>query len=72
MTKWEDWSDEDFIGYCELHCQTQRALFSGDQINRMARLARLDIHYPREQWLSMHQDMQMMCELAREYLGERS
>lgn len=70
MDSFEDMSDEDFIGYCEVHCETPRALFSGDQINRMIRLAQLDIIYPRNEWFTMHDSMRKLCELARERLGE--
>jgi hypothetical protein len=32
-------NDEQFIGYCETHCRTERALFSGAQVNRLEELA---------------------------------
>lgn len=32
-------SDEDFLGYVEIHSQTERALYSGRDINRLLKLA---------------------------------
>lgn len=34
-----DWTDEDFLGYCDIHCETPRALFSREHIERLAKLA---------------------------------
>ncbi len=31
--------DDELIGYCELHCQTTRALFHFEHVNRMIELA---------------------------------
>jgi hypothetical protein len=57
-------TDDQLIGYCALHCTTERALFSADQINRMLDLAGL----PRQRlsgWYSMHEDMAELSRLAR-------
>lgn len=32
-------TDTEFIGYCEIHSQTERALFNGPQVARLMRLA---------------------------------
>lgn len=32
-------NDEEFIQYCRTHSETERALFNGHQIKRLARLA---------------------------------
>ena len=32
-------TDEQFLGYCEIHCRTERALFAGAQVNRLNELA---------------------------------
>lgn len=34
-----EWSDEEFIRYCEDHCRTPRALFAREHIERMAKLS---------------------------------
>ena len=31
--------DKDFLGYFDLHCETERALFSTDHVRRLLRLA---------------------------------
>lgn len=35
----EAWTDAEFLGYCELHCTTPRALFNRAQIDRLQVLA---------------------------------
>jgi hypothetical protein len=66
-------TDEQLISYCEAHCQTQRALFNSDQINRMIALAGYPAEFVREipggQWHSLHSDMEDLCKLARERLA---
>jgi N-acetyl-anhydromuramyl-L-alanine amidase AmpD len=63
-------TDEEFIGYCDIHCGTPRALFSGAQINRLARLAmRLEPRHPENEWLAAHEDtVKPLVKLAREHL----
>jgi len=60
--------DEHLIGYCEIHCQTERALFSDTHINRMIALAGYPKDFPRTVtgWYSMHEEMQELCDLAKE------
>lgn len=47
--------DESFLGYCEIHSRTERALFNGGQIRRLLELA--DLPVPRDirdsSWLTM-------------------
>jgi hypothetical protein len=62
-------SDEELIGYCQLHCETERALFSGAQINRMILLAGCPSDFVTsvsEGWHSLHEEMAELCELAIE------
>lgn len=59
-------SDKDLIGYCEMHCQSERALFNEDQINRMIELAGIPIERRVVGWHSLHENMEKLCELARE------
>lgn len=60
--------DKELIGYCRIHCQTERALFSGTHINRIIALAGYPTHFVREvppkQFFSMHEDMKELCDLA--------
>ena len=59
-------TDKDLIGYCEIHCKTERALFSADQINRMVVLAGLGEHNANiVGWHSMYEEMQEIVDLAR-------
>ncbi len=58
--------DDELIGYCELHCKTERALFNADHINRMVRLAGLaHLNQPVVGWHSMHDEMATLCKMAR-------
>lgn len=62
-------TDEQLIGYCDLHCESERALFSGEQINRMLALAGFPKGFakavPAQSWISVHDDMKTLCEMAR-------
>lgn len=65
---------EDLIGYCEIHCQTERALFSTSQINEMLKVAGHPEGYVREiegsGFYSMHESMEDLCKLARAHLAK--
>lgn len=63
-------TDEEFIGYCEIHSQTQLALFNGPQVARMIRLAgegedlaRIWESRGSDYWKSV--DLGDLCEKAR-------
>lgn len=58
-------NDDELIGYCEIHCKSERALFSAEHINRMSALAGGYCHRVSG-WLSLHEEMDEMCRLARE------
>lgn len=62
-------NDRDLIGYCEIHCQTERALFKGDDVNRMIRLAGYPEGYVREvpghQFFSLHDEMEELVKLSK-------
>lgn len=69
-------SAEQLIGYCELHCETERALFSGQQVNAMMALAG---HAPEDffdegtgpsdpRWYTLKEAMRLLCSMARERL----
>lgn len=68
------WPDGDFIGYCELHCKTERALFHRDHIKRMAQLAGdaalLDVVDTLAEWITAHEDAMLpLVEKARARLS---
>ena len=58
--------DKELIGYCEMHCTTERALFSAQHINRMIALAGYPKDFPQSVtgWYSMHEEMQELVEMA--------
>jgi hypothetical protein len=61
-------TDEQLIGYCAIHCTTERTLFSDTQINRMLALAGHPPEYEQRVsvWLSVRAvDMLPLCEMAR-------
>lgn len=59
-------TDVELIGYCLIHCETPRALFSADQVNRMLKLSGCDeYNAPITSWVSVHEEMAEMCKLAR-------
>jgi hypothetical protein len=59
--------DKELIGYCEIHCETPRALFNGAQIKRMHELAGEPTpKMADDSWISMHYDMAVLCKAARE------
>lgn len=59
-------TDTELIGYCDIHCETQRALFSAEHINRMIELAGNPEGWPHltEGFYSMHEAMKDLCRLA--------
>lgn len=63
-------TDTDLIDYCDLHCETERALFIGRHVNRMLDLAGKPVGFvrtvPEMKWISMHGSMKELCALARE------
>lgn len=62
-------NDRDLIGYCEIHCQTERALFKGDDVNRMIQLAGYPEGFVRQvpghQFFSLHEEMEELVKLSR-------
>jgi hypothetical protein len=59
-------SDEELIGYCALHCKTERALFHRDHVIRIFELAG---QLPRgviPEWVVLHEEAMMpLVEKAR-------
>jgi len=59
-------NNDTFIGYCQSHCKTPRALFHVDDVRRAYGLAGLtDKVIEMFEWLSMHEEMERLCVLAR-------
>jgi hypothetical protein len=50
-------SDEDFLGYFDLHCRTERALFTREQFYRLCKLARVKPPQLSGQWYSIYADV---------------
>ena len=69
MTNKNQMADEQLIGYCEIHCETERALFKGRDINRMLELAGHPKGFiqsvPEDHFFSVHDEMKELCKLAR-------
>lgn len=70
--------DQNLIGYCEIHCTTEKALFSGEQISRMIRLAGQPkgyvqaSHFFKDGWYTVDEATMMpLVKLARENLAWR-
>lgn len=57
-------NDEDFLGYCEIHARTERALFSRDQVARLCSLAGVASPKALGNWTSL--PTQMMAPLLEE------
>jgi hypothetical protein len=59
--------DESFLGYVDLHCTTERALFSGRDVIRLHKLAEVDVPDVDEgSFYAMHEDLaQPLLELVR-------
>lgn len=54
-----DLTDEQLLGYCALHCRTERALFHSSHLNRMLELAGYPSDYNKsvtEGWHSVHEN----------------
>ena len=70
-------TDEQLIGYCEIHCETPRALFNGKQFKRMLVLAGeltaiegTGLQVDDDAWFSIKGGMRELCEKARKNLKE--
>ena len=53
---WHAMEDDHFLGYCNLHSRTERALFSPDHVNRLFDLAGDERAGRCEMWVSMGPD----------------
>lgn len=68
-------TDLELIGYCDLHCETELALFRGDHINRMIELAGHPSGFVARvdptAFIGAHAEMKELCRLARDRLSGR-
>lgn len=59
-------TDDELIGYCEIHCKTERAQFHASQINRMLVLSGAPGQPDfKGTWANMHEEMQELVEMAK-------
>jgi len=58
-------TDEQLIDYCDLHSETERALFSRQHINRMLELAGEEPVGNLPDFVSSHEIMKSLVALAR-------
>jgi hypothetical protein len=68
----DGWTNEELIGYCDIHLEAPRALFHIGHVKRMLCLAGMSelagqIH---GEWHSLHEDMQQLVKLARARLPQ--
>jgi hypothetical protein len=61
----EEMTNDELIEYCAIHCQTPRALFHRKHIKRMIALAGCSPGMFLPEFMSMHEDMERLVELAR-------
>ena len=71
--------DIDLIGYCEIHCTTQRALFSKEHLARMLELAGSpkeyikpnDLRKLKHDFLPVFEEAMIpLCEMARKRMTQ--
>lgn len=64
-------TDRELIGYCRLHCKTERALFNANHVNRMLELAGHPDGFVKRVngWLSVHDEMLELCDLAEKRIA---
>lgn len=69
----QKWTNEEFLGYFEEHCRTERALFSGEHVRRLAALAGVDTDVLPGQFVAVHADVALpVIAAARRRLKEMS
>lgn len=69
---------EQLIGYCEIHCETERALFPKEMVAQMVLLAGEPDHWAKpeaiishaQKWYSLHGEMKELISLASPILHD--
>lgn len=66
----DTWTDEEFLGYVEIHSQSERALFIAEHVNRLLELAGHKGRVEEGSWRAVYWDEggQELVRLARERL----
>jgi hypothetical protein len=73
MTTLPDWTDEELLGYVELHSMTERALFHVSHVNRLLELAGNPGRFDGNGFTDLHyQDAKPLIEEARRRLAEQA
>jgi hypothetical protein len=60
-------SDEEFdklIGYCRIHCRTERALFHRNDVNQVLELAGRPERVRCGDFIAVHDEMSELCDMA--------
>ncbi len=52
-------TDDELIGYADLHCRTERALFHRDHVNRLLTLAGAAFRLGVDEWIAVHADVML-------------
>lgn len=62
---------DELVGYCNIHCETEIALFSREMVAQMIEYARCPKDFPKpeeimkgKEWLSLHESMKNLVELV--------
>ena len=76
----DDKTDEFFVGYCIMHGETPRALFRGDHISRLLRIAietGVDVseyrdpdHIPQEDFFAFHNATSIGKSIQKQMRGQ--
>jgi hypothetical protein len=53
----EQWTDEEFLGYFELHSRTDLALFHRKHVERLLKMAGQKVPESLKEWTSVHDDV---------------
>ncbi len=68
----EEWTDDDFLGYCQLHARTELALFHRGHVERLLRLAGKEVPTHLREWTSVHSEAaDPLIAEARRILAEK-
>ena len=58
MKSEEEWTDDGFLGYVDLHCRTERALFHRKHVLRLYKMAHAEApDLGMGSWFAMYQDV---------------
>lgn len=52
-----EWTDEEFLGYFELHSRTERALFHRGHVERLLKMAGRPVPERLGEWMAVHDEV---------------